>query len=110
MKDLKKEILQFVKDREWDQFHTPKDLAISISIEANELLECFQWKNDFDSDKIDVEAIGDEIADVYIYLSLLCNKLNIDINEVTYKKLNKNANKYPVEKSKGNAIKYTDFK
>ena len=109
MDSLVSEILKFVKDRDWGQFHNPKDLAISISIEANELLECFQWKNNNDLQNIDVQAVRDEIADVYIYLLMLCSKLGIDINDVTYKKLDKNAIKYPVEKCKGIAAKYTDL-
>lgn len=106
MNSLLTEILQFVQARDWDKFHNPKDLAISISIEANELLECFQWKNDKD---INIESIGDEIADVYIYLLLLCNKLNLNINDLTRSKLVKNNTKYSVEKCKGISIKYTEL-
>jgi len=109
MDSLLPEILKFVKDRDWDQFHNPKDLAISISIEANELLECFQWKDDRDLCNLDFESIEDEIADVYIYLLMLSSKLNIDIINVAHKKLDKNAIKYPVEKCKGFATKYTDL-
>jgi len=107
MDSLISKILKFTQDRDWDKFHNPKDLAISISIEANELLECFQWKPNDDLSNFDVDAIGDEIADVYVYLLMLCNKLNIDINNVANEKLEKNSIKYPIEKCKGSSAKYT---
>lgn len=101
-------ILKFTKDRDWDQFHNPKDLAISVSLEASELLECFQWKEKNDI-HLNQEKIGEEIADVYIYLLLLCEKLHLDLDEITYKKIQKNAVHYPVEKCRGNSKKYTNL-
>ena len=109
MNSLLSEILKFVQDRDWDKFHNPKDLAISISIEANELLECFQWKNSTDSSNINIESICDEISDVYIYLLLLCNKLDLNIDEITHNKLIKNNAKYSVEKCSGISTKYTEL-
>lgn len=105
MKNLIKKILDFRDERNWKQFHTPENLAKSISIESAELLECFQW-----SDKYDIKEVKSEIADVYTYLLLLANTLNIDLDKVSLEKLEITMKKYPVEKAKGNATKYTKFK
>jgi dCTP diphosphatase len=91
-----------VEDRNWDQFHNSDNLAKSISIEAGELLECFQW-----NDKYDINDVKDELADVMIYCILLARKLNLDISDIIREKNKKCREKYPVEKAKGNAIKYT---
>lgn len=101
-KQLLEKIKKFNNDRDWDQFHSPDNLAKSISIEAGELLECFQWNNEYD-----LENVTDEMADVFVYLLDLANKLNIDLLEVTDKKIDKNALKYPVDKAKGKSDKYT---
>lgn len=101
-KQLLEKIKKFNEDRDWDQFHSPDNLAKSISIEAGELLECFQWNNEYD-----LENVTDEMADVFVYLLDLANKLNIDLLEVTDKKIDKNAEKYPVDKAKGKSDKYT---
>ena len=101
-KQLLEKIKKFNEDRDWDQFHSPDNLAKSISIEAGELLECFQWNNEYD-----LENVTDEMADVFVYLLDLANKLNIDLLEVTDKKIDKNAEKYPVDKAKGKSEKYT---
>lgn len=95
-------IRQFNIDRDWDQFHSPENLAKSVAIESGELLECFQWNND-DFDK---EAVCDEMADVFVYLLDLANKLDVDLIEIADKKMDKNAKKYPVEKAKGKSDKY----
>lgn len=99
--------------RDWGQFHNAKDLAVSLSIEASELLECFQWKSPEEVAEIvkstDKENIEDEIADVAMYLLLLSHELNIDIKDAISKKIVKNGLKYPVEKAKGSAKKYTDL-
>ena len=100
---LKKEIEQFNIDRDWDQFHSPANLAKSISIEAGELLECFQW----DENKYDIEEVKEELADVMNYCIQMSNKLNLDIKEIIEWKLAITAKKYPVEKAKGVATKYT---
>lgn len=108
---LVKEIISFRDERDWGQFHNAKDLAVSLSIEASELLECFQWKNTQEVDEIvkssDKESIEDEIADVAMYLLLLSHELNIDIEKAIANKIIKNGLKYPVSKAKGSSKKYT---
>ena len=99
--ELQKKIRKFNDDRDWDQFHSPENLAKSVAIEAAELLECFQWNNDFDQ-----HAVEEEMADVFTYLLDLADKLNVDILEITDKKMDKNILKYPVEKAKGKSDKY----
>lgn len=103
---MKKETIQrirkFSEDREWGQFHSPANLAKSISIEANELLECFQWS----VDNYDLQAVKEELADVLVYCRDLLDKLNLDEDEIVNEKMDKNEAKYPVEKAKGNAKKY----
>lgn len=101
LEELKNKVLKFIDDRDWDQFHSPDNLAKSISIEAAELLECFQWGNEYE-----LEAVTDEMADVFIYLLDLANKLNVDLIDIADKKMDKNALKYPVDKSKGKSSKY----
>ena len=98
------EIIKFNKERDWDQFHSPENLAKSIVIEAGELLECFQWDNDFDK-----EAVCDELADVVNYCIVMADKLHVDLEEIVLKKLDKNRQKYPVEKAKGNSKKYNEL-
>ena len=101
MKDIKEELRSFSRERDWDQFHTPENLAKSISIEAAELLECFQW-----DDKIEIEEVCDEMADVYSYLIMLADKLDVDLDEIAFAKLRKTKEKYPVEKARGRSTKY----
>ena len=95
-------IRKFTDDRDWDQFHSPANLAKSISIEANELLECFQW----DEDHYDLEHVKEELADVIVYCQNLLDKLGLDVDEIVNSKMAKNEAKYPVEKARGNAAKY----
>ena len=95
-------IRKFTEDRDWDQFHSPANLAKSISIEANELLECFQWS---DTD-FDVEHVKEELADVIVYCQNMLDKLELDADEIINNKMDKNEAKYPVEKARGNAAKY----
>ncbi|MBL1321075.1 MAG: nucleotide pyrophosphohydrolase [Methylophaga sp.] len=106
-------LLDFRRERDWEQFHTPKDLAISLSIEASELLEWFQWSdNEQITQKLNSEkreALEDEVADVVAYLTYLCHDLDIDINKVVEAKINKNAVKYPVDKVKGRSDKYNEY-
>lgn len=94
-------IRKFTEDRDWDQFHTPANLAKSISIEANELLECYQW-----SDEADLEHVREELADVIVYCQNLLDKLGLDVDEIVNSKMAKNEAKYPVEKARGSAAKY----
>ena len=98
---LMDEINTFTVERDWDQFHSPVNLAKSIVIEASELLECYQW-----DDNADPDAVEEELADVLNYCLQLANKLNLDPIEIVRKKMKKNASKYPVEKSKGRSDKY----
>lgn len=97
-----KRILKFTVDRDWDQFHSPANLAKSISIEANELLECFQWS---DTD-YDINEVKEELADVIVYCIDMLDKLNLDADEIVNAKMDKNEAKYPVSKAKGKATKY----
>lgn len=100
--ELLAKVIKFNKDRDWDQFHSPANLAKSISIEAGELLECFQWNdNDYK-----LNEVTDEMADVFVYLLNMADKLNIDLIDVADKKIDRNAIKYPIDKSKGNSKKY----
>lgn len=102
MKDTIQRVLKFTKDRDWDQFHHPENLAKSISIESAELLECFQWSSEYDHDKV-----VDELADILNYCILMADKLDVDIEEIILNKIEKNEIKYPVDKAKGKSDKYT---
>ncbi|QIL46686.1 nucleotide pyrophosphohydrolase [Vagococcus coleopterorum] len=97
MEDLLKEINQFRDERDWRQYHSHKDLAISVSLEASELLENFQWKTDKEAVAVNKQNIQEEIADVYIYLMMLADDLDLDIKDIVRQKLTKNAEKYPVD-------------
>lgn len=101
MEELMKEIKKFNEERDWDQFHSPENLAKSISIEAGELLECFQWNNDYDKDEV-----CEELADVFTYCIQMAMKLGVDPKEIILKKLDKTRKKYPVDKAKGVSTKY----
>ena len=98
-------IRKFTEDRDWDQFHSPANLAKSLVIEAAELLECFQWS---DTD-YDLEHVGEELADVLVYSQNLLDKLGLDADEIVNRKMAQNEAKYPVDKAKGNAAKYTEL-
>ncbi len=95
-------IRRFSEERDWDQFHSPSNLAKSIVIEAAELLECFQW----DDDNYDIEHIKEELADVIVYSQNLLDKLGLDVDEIVNAKMSQNEAKYPVDKAKGKADKY----
>lgn len=110
--DLQERIRNFVDQRDWDQFHNPKDLAISLNLEAAEVLEHFQWKNADEMTqyvKSRKEDIGEEIADVLYWVLLLSNKIDLDLTEAFEKKMQKNEAKYPIEKAKGSHKKYTEL-
>ena len=102
MDKLMKEIKQFNEERDWDQFHSPENLAKSICIEAGELLECFQWNNEYDLDEV-----KEELADVLNYCIQMANKLGVNPKQIVLDKMEKTAKKYPVEKAKGRSTKYT---
>ena len=101
MKELEDKIVKFAEDRDWLQFNTPENLAKSISIEAGELLECFQWSNNYNKDELKFE-----IADVMNYCILLCHQIRVDPKQIILDKMDISAKKYPVEKSKGVSTKY----
>lgn len=101
MDNIKQAFRDFNKERDWDQFHTPENLAKSISIEAGELLECFQWDNNFDK-----QAVTEELADVISYCVMMADVLDVDIEEIVMEKLEKTKRKYPVDKAKGISTKY----
>lgn len=109
IRSLIERIVAFRDARNWQQFHAPKDLAISLSLEASELLENFQWKSSEEAVRKEFENIKDEMADVTIYLLLLAHDLGIDLEEAVQRKLEKNAAKYPVEKAYGSNRKYTEL-
>ena len=107
--ELIDKIIKFRDDRDWSQYHTPKNLAISLSLEANELLELFQWVDSNQAVQNSKDEIEDELADVIIYSILMADRLDIDIEEIVAKKLKKNNLKYPVNKSYGSNAKYTEL-
>lgn len=103
-------LLSFRKERDWEQYHTPKNLSMSIAIEAAELMEHFQWKSDNDSiTRDEMEKVKEEIADISAYLLMLSHDLGIDLNRTILDKVKKNALKYPVEKSRGRSNKYDNL-
>lgn len=104
MKKAIEEIRKFNEERDWEQFHTPENLAKSISIEAGELLECFQWSN-----KYNKQDACEELADVVNYCILMADALDVDLETIVLEKLEKNRKKYPVEKAKGNSKKYNEL-
>ncbi len=99
-------LLKFRNERDWEQFHNPKDLAIAISIEANELLELFLWKKPDEADK---QKIKEELADIFAFAFLLAEKHDLNVKEIIFDKLKQNEEKYPVDKAKGTAKKYNEL-
>jgi len=106
IKEIIQELIKFRNERDWEQFHNPKDLALAINIEASELLELFLWKN---ADEADKEKVKEELADVFAFAFLLANKYKIDVKEIVLEKIKKNGEKYPVAKAKGTAKKYDEL-
>ena len=100
--ETKERLRKFISDRDWEQFHTPANLAKSISIEANELLECFQWSET----EYDLEHVKEELADVMVYCRNMLDCLGLDEDEIINAKMDKNEAKYPVEKARGSSAKY----
>ncbi|MFA6520363.1 MAG: nucleotide pyrophosphohydrolase [Candidatus Paceibacterota bacterium] len=112
IKSLTKLINDFREARDWKQFHNPKDVAISLSLEAGEVLEHFQWKSKEEIEKYiktNKNEIGDELADVFYWVLLLSDDLNIDIEKALRKKMKENNKKYPIKKAKGRHNKYTEL-
>jgi len=109
---LQKELQAFADERDWDQFHSPKNLTMALSVEASELVECFQWLTEEQSQNLSPEqrqAVIDEMADVQVYLLRLATKLDVNLLEAVEQKMVKNAEKYPADKVKGSAKKYTEY-
>ena len=112
MKELVQKLRDFAKERDWDQFHSPKNLSMALSVEIAEIVEHFQWateKESFELNPDKLEKVKDETGDILIYLVRLADKLGIDPIEAAKEKLEKNKQKYPVDKVKGKANKYTDY-
>lgn len=106
LKQIIAEITKFSNDRDWKQFHNSKDLAVALSIESSELLELFLWKGNEDFNR---DRLKEELADVFMYALLLAEKNQLDIKEIIFDKIQKNNEKYPIEKAKGSAKKYNEL-
>jgi len=99
-------LVEFRNDRDWEQFHNPKDLAIALNIEASELLEAFIWK---DANEANPAKIKEELADVFAYAFLMADKCGLNVKDIVLEKIKQNSEKYPIEKAKGNAKKYNEI-
>lgn len=106
LEELRKAIVKFTQERDWDQFHNGKDLALALSIEAAELNEAFLWK---DAKNVNVEKVKEELADIFNYAILIADKYDLDIKQIVLDKLRRNAEKYPVDKAFGSAKKYNEL-
>jgi NTP pyrophosphatase (non-canonical NTP hydrolase) len=106
IKEVTDALLKFRDERDWAQFHNPKDLALALNIEASELLEAFLWKS---SEEANLNQVKEELADIFAFAFLLADKYGFDVRQIVTEKIAKNALKYPVEKSKGVAKKYTEL-
>ncbi len=114
IRDLKERVASFARDRDWDQFHSPKNLSMALAVEVAELMELFQWKTERQSWEInaDPEAfakVRDEIGDIAIFILNLCNRVGVDLACAVITKLERNAIKYPIELARGKALKYTEY-
>lgn len=114
LKKLNNEIEKFVTDRDWDQFHSVKNLSMALNVESSELMEIFQWLTEEQSNQVKnnpklLTKVEDEVADIFVYLLRIVSKTNIDLEQAVLRKIQKNAEKYPVEKAKGNARKYDEL-
>ena len=106
IQEIMEKIVRFTEDRDWDQFHNGKDLALALSIEAAELNELYLWKK---PEEVNVGKVKEELADILNYAFLIADKYKLDIKEIILDKLERNALKYPVDKSRGNARKYNEL-
>lgn len=106
IKEITQALLKFRDERDWAQFHNPKDLALALNIEASELLEAYLWKR---SEQADIDDVKEELADVFAFAFLLAEKYNFNVKQIVLEKIEKNALKYPVAKAKGIAKKYTEL-
>lgn len=106
IQEITDKIVKFTAERDWDQFHNGKDLALALSIEAAELNELYLWKK---AEDVDIEKVKEELADILNYAFLIADKYNFDVKQIILDKLERNALKYPVDKAKGNAKKYNEL-
>ena len=106
LEELRQAIVKFTQERDWDQFHNGKDLALALSIEAAELNEAFLWK---DASQVNDEKVKEELADIFNYAILIADKYNLDIKQIVLDKLRRNSEKYPVNKAYGSAKKYNEL-
>ncbi len=111
---INNEVESFIKERDWDQFHSIKNLSMALSVEASELVEIFQWLKEDESNDVANNPelrikVEEEIADIFVYLMRIAIKSGVDIEDAVHRKIKKNAQKYPVEKAKGSAKKYTEY-
>lgn len=106
IEEIIQELIQFRNERDWEQFHNPKDLAIALNIESSELLELFLWKR---HEEADVARIKEELADVFVYAFLIAEKYSFNVKDIVNEKIRKNALKYPIDKAKGTSKKYNQL-
>lgn len=106
IEELRRAIVKFTQERDWDQFHNGKDLALALSIEASELNEAFLWKK---AEDVNVEKVKEELADIFNYAVLMADKYDLDIKQIVLDKIRRNAEKYPVDKAYGSAKKYNEL-
>lgn len=106
IQELIRDLTAFRNERDWNQFHNPKDLALAISIEAGELLELYLWKH---AEEANVEKVKEELADIFSFALLLADKYKLDVKQIVQDKIKKNGEKYPVDKAKGTAKKYDEL-
>lgn len=106
LEELRQTIVKFTQERDWDQFHNGKDLALALSIEAAELNEAFLWK---EASQVNVEKVKEELADIFNYAILIADKYDLDVKQIVMDKLRRNAEKYPVDKAYGSAKKYNEL-
>lgn len=112
LEQLRLKLREFAAERDWDQFHSPKNLAMALSVKASELVECFQWLTEEQSRSLSAQqlaAVTDEIADIQLYLIRLADKLDVDIRNAVSDKFKKNEAKYPADKVRGSAKKYNEY-
>jgi NTP pyrophosphatase (non-canonical NTP hydrolase) len=112
LEELQKRLRQFANDRDWEQFHAPKNLAMALAVEAGELMEHFQWLSEAQSEALDaqqLEAVGFEVADVFIFTVRLADRMGIDLADLVERKIKLNEKKYPAELVRGSSRKYTEY-
>lgn len=106
IEEIINKLVEFRNERDWEQFHNPKDLALAINVEAGELLELFLWKN---ANEANIEKVKEELADIFAFAFLLAEKYGLDVKEIVFDKIKSNAQKYQVNKAKGTAKKYDEL-